>query len=897
MPEGGRQGGCLCERVFGRDVDHRGPGGVLRLSFASFSRPVTFGVEGTDDTMAAEELDPSLLDQNLQDMGAKVGDVNTDDGKEEPASVRDINALPKEDMSSKIQESGESSVRQLQPSTDSVGLEPTVTEKGLLEAAVAGEDHSSVEPEPGTTDNTLSPDNEKIDSSEAPVSVETTEENIQHTIVQQMQIDDDGAATMHEDGVGSTEQAGAVDAPAPPSDIRGDGQTAEEEETDRMGKEVAIKSSQPTDDLNMESGTVPPPPRDEDDAAVAEGTHNTDHANNNPSNAEVNKVLKSLETVKQENISLSSRTQGYKNDGIGFHTAADYDDSVEKAATAAREAAEAHLKRSQRHATTHSSTKPLTRLEHIRALKHKLLPVGSPPTGFGGVGPPSPVLMRDEKGKIFALLPPPPEDISIQDVQGQIQTMARDFQRMKEGPKRGRRNAPPRRRKKLSGPPGSRAQSIPPPANSPSQPPPLSPQQEIQQLEELKGQRESIHKLAASWGIEAPPLEHEKTMLKMREHKTKQGKTLPSRVGAGNRKQSSTTTANDKGAPVPPDEDPLHSVFHRVRTLLQTNLTRVIDMFRSMDSNGDGILEKKEMAMGLKSLGFKLTRGEMTNLWHTFDKDNSGSIEYKELYQILRDSAKTTVDAEAMLDSADMLSKMTAKQRREYEYSLRVQRGKAEADHLRKVARERILKYKASAETERRAKEEEEEAVLTQRTVSSKIDQEASKRARAMARKRIAEKRQKEAAMKEKEEASKARALQEKTVEKQGLAAVGHMRIVKRLNRNLKEHQKESAMEHQDQENVGNTSVQFSIQGKKSSPDKVNDEIKAFKENRKHSELARDTKRRLRKQQMVAVKLREDEKEYQRDKLRMYQMHRNYMEEVGASVGATVVSPIRIPRR
>ena len=45
------------------------------------------------------------------------------------------------------------------------------------------------------------------------------------------------------------------------------------------------------------------------------------------------------------------------------------------------------------------------------------------------------------------------------------------------------------------------------------------------------------------------------------------------------------------------------------------------------------------------------------------------------------------------------------------------------------------------------------------------------------------------------------------------------------------------------------------------------------------------------------AKVVEDEKQYQRDKLRLYQMHRTYLEEVGASVGATVVSPVRVPRR
>ena len=47
----------------------------------------------------------------------------------------------------------------------------------------------------------------------------------------------------------------------------------------------------------------------------------------------------------------------------------------------------------------------------------------------------------------------------------------------------------------------------------------------------------------------------------------------------------------------------------------------------------------------------------------------------------------------------------------------------------------------------------------------------------------------------------------------------------------------------------------------------------------------------------ILAKVVEDEKQYQRDKLRMYQMHRTYMEEAGASVGATVMSPVRVPRR
>ena len=62
-------------------------------------------------------------------------------------------------------------------------------------------------------------------------------------------------------------------------------------------------------------------------------------------------------------------------------------------------------------------------------------------------------------------------------------------------------------------------------------------------------------------------------------------------------------------------------------------------MFRSMDANGDGVLTKKELAIGLRNIGMTLSRGELNNLWNAFDRDHSGSVEYNELYQVLRDSA------------------------------------------------------------------------------------------------------------------------------------------------------------------------------------------------------------------------------------------------------------------
>ena len=233
--------------------------------------------------------------------------------------------------------------------------------------------------------------------------------------------------------------------------------------------------------------------------------------------------------------------------------------------------------------------------------------------------------------------------------------------------------------------------------------------------------------------------------------------------------------------------NPLNQVFSRVRELLQLHLTRVIDMFRSMDANGDGVLTKKELAIGLRNIGMDLSRGELNNLWNAFDRDHSGSVEYNELYQVLRDSSKSTVDPENMLHNAESSENLTAKERKQIEYQLRVQRGKKEADRERAAAIKRIKQVEKARREALKKEQIAKSEMLTQRTVQSKTNAEASRRARALARKRIADRKKRESKRErktqEEEEVEKKRRL----VEKQGLAALGHQKIVKRLNRRIKE--------------------------------------------------------------------------------------------------------------
>ena len=91
-----------------------------------------------------------------------------------------------------------------------------------------------------------------------------------------------------------------------------------------------------------------------------------------------------------------------------------------------------------------------------------------------------------------------------------------------------------------------------------------------------------------------------------------------------------------------------------------------------------------------------------------------------------------------------------------------------------------------------------------------------------------------------------------KLIEKQGLAELGHQKIVKRLNRQIKKtymaKAKQMEIEEARKENEEHV------------VDKVEAEMNAFKENRRHSDIARETKERIRRQKMKAKKVVEDEK-------------------------------------
>ena len=78
------------------------------------------------------------------------------------------------------------------------------------------------------------------------------------------------------------------------------------------------------------------------------------------------------------------------------------------------------------------------------------------------------------------------------------------------------------------------------------------------------------------------------------------------------------------------------SVSEQVRDALADNLARVIDLFHEWDANGDGRIAKSEFRKALTVLGLRASSDEMDALFHEFDVDRSGFIDYRELRAHLR---------------------------------------------------------------------------------------------------------------------------------------------------------------------------------------------------------------------------------------------------------------------
>ena len=84
------------------------------------------------------------------------------------------------------------------------------------------------------------------------------------------------------------------------------------------------------------------------------------------------------------------------------------------------------------------------------------------------------------------------------------------------------------------------------------------------------------------------------------------------------------------------DRTALERVGSKIRGFLKLNYARVIDLFRRMDTSGDGEVDIEEFRTGLRALKLNLSDVECDHLFRQFDEDNSGTLEIAELDKAIR---------------------------------------------------------------------------------------------------------------------------------------------------------------------------------------------------------------------------------------------------------------------
>ena len=108
---------------------------------------------------------------------------------------------------------------------------------------------------------------------------------------------------------------------------------------------------------------------------------------------------------------------------------------------------------------------------------------------------------------------------------------------------------------------------------------------------------------------------------------------------AGNAKKA-------KAAPIKLDGN--GSVPNQMRTALKKNLARVIDLFRQVDTDESGMIDGPEFVKAIADFGIKAEEAAITALFVSFDPDDSGTIEYRELHQLLVRSMQSKPDLQPL---------------------------------------------------------------------------------------------------------------------------------------------------------------------------------------------------------------------------------------------------------
>uniref|UniRef100_A0A7S2JHC6 EF-hand domain-containing protein n=1 Tax=Haptolina brevifila TaxID=156173 RepID=A0A7S2JHC6_9EUKA len=121
-------------------------------------------------------------------------------------------------------------------------------------------------------------------------------------------------------------------------------------------------------------------------------------------------------------------------------------------------------------------------------------------------------------------------------------------------------------------------------------------------------------------------------------------------------KDRSATIAEPSSEPTAPIAiDPRRPLGDQIREMLRKQNMRVMDLFRSWDLNGDGLIQKKEFRQAINALGFEIPtdpkpaaayKAAVDEVFNELDADGGGTLDYHELSTMLAAKIRPAASSE-----------------------------------------------------------------------------------------------------------------------------------------------------------------------------------------------------------------------------------------------------------
>lgn len=96
------------------------------------------------------------------------------------------------------------------------------------------------------------------------------------------------------------------------------------------------------------------------------------------------------------------------------------------------------------------------------------------------------------------------------------------------------------------------------------------------------------------------------------------------------------------------------AIFGMVKQIQSHGMSE-LELFNSIDQDGNGTLERGELMAALRRLGVKLTGAELDGILRAIDVDGNGTIDYQEFYFLLKSESDAIMQEEPDQDDPRML--------------------------------------------------------------------------------------------------------------------------------------------------------------------------------------------------------------------------------------------------